>query len=74
MQTVMLLARERGLHSCAQEAWSVWHPTIESFLQLPPELMVFSGMALGYRDDSAAINSLRTERAALEAIASLKGF
>lgn len=74
MQSVMLLAREHGLHTCAQEAWSVWHRTVQEFLRLPPELMLFSGMALGYRDESAPINALRTDRAALEEIADLRGF
>jgi nitroreductase len=74
MQTVMLLARERGLHSCAQEAWSVFHPTIQTFLKLPPEQMVFAGMAIGYRDDDAPINALRTQRAPFDEIASLRGF
>ncbi|HET9444873.1 MAG TPA: nitroreductase [Steroidobacteraceae bacterium] len=25
MQNIMLLARQHGLHTCAQEAWAVWH-------------------------------------------------
>jgi len=74
MQSVMLLAREHGLHTCAQEAWSVWYRTVGEFLRLPPELMLFSGMALGYRDESAPINSLRTDRAPLEEFAELRGF
>ncbi|GFE81031.1 NADH dehydrogenase [Steroidobacter agaridevorans] len=74
MQTVMLLARERGLHTCAQEAWAIWHKTIAEFLRLPPDVMLFSGMALGYMDESAPINSLRTERAALDDFATLQGF
>jgi nitroreductase len=74
MQTVMLLAREHGLHTCAQEAWSVWNRTVAEFLQAPPELMLFSGMALGYRDESAPINRLKTDRASLGEIASLRGF
>ena len=74
MQSVMLLAREHGLHTCAQEAWSVWYRTVGEFLQLPPELMLFSGMALGHRDESAPINSLRTDRAPLEEFAELRGF
>ncbi len=28
MQTIMLLAREEGLHTCAQESWSLWHETV----------------------------------------------
>ncbi|RPI13277.1 MAG: nitroreductase [Lysobacterales bacterium] len=74
MQTVMLLAREHGLHTCAQEAWSVWHSTVGEFLGLPPELMIFSGMAVGFRDESAPINRLRTDRATLEEFATLRGF
>jgi nitroreductase len=74
MQSVMLVAREHGLHTCAQEAWSVWHRTVAEFLALPPELMLFSGMALGYRDEAAPINRLRTDRAPLEEIAQLRGF
>ncbi len=74
MQTVMLLAREQGLHTCAQEAWSVWHRTVGQFLQVSPQQMLFSGMALGYRDESARINRLRTDRAALVEIATLRGF
>jgi nitroreductase len=74
MQNVMLLAREHGLHTCAQEAWAVWHRTVSEFLGLPPEHMLFCGMALGVRDESAPINALRTDRAALEEFVVLRGF
>jgi nitroreductase len=74
MQSIMLLARERGLHTCAQEAWAVWHQTLAAFLDYPPERMLFCGMALGYRDESAPINRLRTDRAAMEEVASFRGF
>jgi nitroreductase len=74
MQSIMLLARERGLHTCAQEAWSVWHQTIGAYLDYPAQWMLFCGMALGYRDESASINRLRTDRAPLEEVASFRGF
>ena len=74
MQNVMLLAREHGLHTCAQEAWSHWARTVGDFIQLPDELMLFSGMALGYRDESHPINRLRTGRATLDEFATLRGF
>ena len=74
MQSVMLLAREHGLHTCPQEAWAVWHEAVAEFLALPPDQMLFSGMALGYRDEAAAINRLRTDRGALEEFANLQGF
>lgn len=69
MQNVMLLARERGLDTCPQESWTTWHRTVSDFLGLPPELMLFCGLAIGYRDDSAPVNRLRTERAPLEQFA-----
>ncbi len=73
MQTIMLLAREYGLHTCPQESWAVWHRTVEAHLQIPPQLMFFCGMALGYRDETAPINRLRTDRASLEEFAVFRG-
>jgi len=74
MQNIMLLAREHGLHTCAQEAWAVWHKTVAQALSIPADHMLFCGMALGYRDETAPINTLRTERAPLEEFAVLRGF
>jgi nitroreductase len=74
MQNIMLLAREHGLHTCAQEAWAVWYKTVGEYLQLPADHMLFCGMALGYRDENAPINTLRTDRAALQEFATLRGF
>jgi len=74
MQTVMLLAVERGLDTCAQEFWARLPKTVGDFLKLPDDHMLFSGMALGYRDDSAAINSLRTRRDSFEVFAEMRGF
>lgn len=74
MQTLMLLAVERGLDTCAQEFWSRFHRSVSEFLDLPPELMVFSGMALGYRDETHPINTLRTRREPFEAWCEMRGF
>jgi len=56
-------SREHDLDTCPQEAWAVWYKTIREYLSIPPEHMLFCGMALGYRDPAAPINRLRTERA-----------
>lgn len=69
MQNIMLLAREHGLHTCAQESWASWHRSVAEFLRLPPEVMLFCGLAIGSRDETAPINALRTDRAPLEEIA-----
>ncbi len=74
MQSVMLLAREHGLHTCAQEIWSRLPTTIGRLLEVPPSLLLFSGMALGFADTTHAINALRTERAPLNEFSILKGF
>jgi nitroreductase len=73
MQNIMLLAREHGLHTCPQEAWAAWHKTIGEFLHLPPNLIFFCGMALGFRDESAPINRLRTDRANLDEFVTFRG-
>jgi nitroreductase len=73
IQTLMLLAREAGLDSCPQEAWTMWHRTVAEFLGLPNELMLFCGLALGYRDPAHPVNGLRTRRAPLEEFAVFHG-
>jgi nitroreductase len=72
MQNIMLLARERGLETCPQEAWSAWHREVSEFLGSGPELMLFCGMALGYGDYAAPINRLRAERATVDEFATLR--
>jgi nitroreductase len=72
MQNLMLLAREHGLHTCPQESWAVWHKTVAEYLQLPADLMLFCGMALGYADAGAPINQVRTQRADLSEFATLR--
>ena len=74
MQTVMLLAVERGLDTCAQEFWARLPKTVAAAVDLPDDHMLFSGMALGYRDETHPINSLRTRREAVEDFAEMRGF
>lgn len=63
MQSIMLLAREHGLHTAPQEAWSLFHPQIREYLSVPESEMIFCGMAIGYADEAAPVNSLDSERA-----------
>ena len=74
LQTVMLLARGHGLHTCPQQAWVSWHKTMRGFLGLPENLMIYSGMALGHADEAAPINNWRSPRAPLEDFATFSGF
>ncbi len=66
LQTIMLVAREQGLHTCPQEAWATWHKTVGEHLAAPEHLMLFCGIALGYVDPDAPINTLVTERADMD--------
>tara|TARA_B100001559_G_C16412088_1_gene580849 strand:- start:235 stop:891 length:657 start_codon:yes stop_codon:yes gene_type:complete len=62
LQTFMLLAKEAGLDTCAQEAWSMKHDSVSKFVKAVDSDMLFCGMAIGYRDDTATVNSLKSER------------
>jgi nitroreductase len=64
LQTVMVLLRAEGLHSCPQMAWSQVRETVADVVSPPEELMLFCGMSIGYEDPS--VNYIRTGRAALE--------
>jgi nitroreductase len=50
LQTVMLLLRDEGLHSCLQMAWSVYRKTVAEVVSPPDELILFCGMSIGYED------------------------
>lgn len=64
LQTVMLLLRAEGLHSCPQMAWSQVRETVAEAVSPPDDLMLFCGMSIGYEDP--AVNYIRTGRAPLE--------
>lgn len=66
LQNIMLLAREEGLHTCPQAAWSDFHKPIREILPITNEEVVVCGMALGYADTDAIENTLVTERAELD--------
>jgi nitroreductase len=65
IQSIMLLAREHGLHSCPQEIWAMWSPSVKKFLSMPDNMTFFCGLALGYADPDAPLNQLQSPRAPL---------
>jgi nitroreductase len=73
LQSVMLLLREEGLDSCAQESWSVYPQTIAHFVGIPPERMLFAGMSIGHRNPEHPVNQLVSERAELAQFATFHG-
>lgn len=66
IQNVMLAARARGLDTCPQAAWTDYNEIVREVIGLDPEHILICGMALGYADHDALVNTLVTERAALE--------
>lgn len=72
LQNVMLLCTEAGFATCAQECWAMYPQTVGAFLALPPERMLFCGMAIGYEDATQPANRLRTGRATVDEWLSFK--
>ncbi len=66
IQTVMIAARQFGLETCPQAAFANFHEIIRRRLAIPQQQMVICGMALGYPDTSAKVNTFRTEREPVE--------
>ena len=62
LQTFMLLAEELGLATCAQEAWATRPQAVTSFVGAPEEQMLFCGMAVGYANPDAKVNTLVSDR------------
>jgi nitroreductase len=63
LQTVMLLLRAEGLHSCPQMAWSQVRETVAEVLSPPNGLILFCGMSIGREDPKVSV--LRAGRAPL---------
>jgi nitroreductase len=74
LQTLMLLAQERGLNTCSQLSWSAWANTVRQALEIGADEAVIVGMALGYGDISKPVNQYDTERCELGEYASMRGF
>ena len=66
MQSIALIAEEQGLATCMQEAWSARAKTVSSHLGLSDHEQLYCGMALGYADPDAAVNTLRSARVPLD--------
>ncbi len=69
MQTIALVAAEKGLATCMQEAWAARARTVSAFLGLDEGEQLYCGMALGHADPDAPVNALRSARASVEEFA-----
>jgi nitroreductase len=62
LQTFMLLSKEAGLDTCAQEAWSLKNDSVSEFVNADDSEMLFCGLAIGYKDANHPINNFKSER------------
>jgi len=65
LDQLMLLAREKGLHTCPQAAFGRYQAVVRRELGIPDDQIVLCGLALGYADENEPPNNLIAERAAL---------
>lgn len=62
IQSVMIAARGEGLETCPQAAFCQYHDVIRGHLGIGQEQIILCGMAMGYGDPGARINTFRTSR------------
>lgn len=70
IQSIMLLAREAGLHTAPQGWWRNWPSVTHSHLSIDEGHEVLVGMAIGYGDPQVSVNDLRADRAKLDEVSS----
>ncbi|MEX2969712.1 nitroreductase [Streptomyces sp. C184] len=71
LQTVMLLLRAEGLHSCPQVMWTMYRKTVSQIVGADDGLALFCGVAVGFEREGAP--RLRTGRAAMTETVSFIG-
>lgn len=70
LQNLMLAARAHGLHTCPQAAWNHFGKIILPHIGAGPDEMLVCGMALGYADSTAIVNTFHTPREPVSAFTS----
>ncbi len=66
MQSLMVAARARGLHTCAQAAWNAYARIVLPLVGAGAQEMLVCGMALGWADEDAPVNRFETARSAID--------
>ncbi|MFF7474150.1 nitroreductase family protein [Streptomyces sp. NPDC008092] len=61
LQTVMLLLRAEGLHSCPQVMWTMYRRTVSRLVGADGHLVLLCGLAVGFEEEGAP--RVRTGRA-----------
>lgn len=66
LQSIMLSALDQGLATCPQAALADYADIIKTTLDYPDDSILVCGMALGYEDKDAPVNSYRTPRESVD--------
>lgn len=66
LQSVMLAAVDLGLATCPQASLAEYPEIVKQTLDYPEDSILICGMALGYEDSSAAVNTYRTPRESVD--------
>lgn len=66
LQNIMVAARGHGLDTCPQAAWNGFASIILPHIGAGTEELLVCGMALGYADHDAVVNTLQTPRVAAQ--------
>ncbi len=74
LQTICLLAEERGWGTCLQECWGILRPSLKEHFGLGPTEMVWCGVSIGWPDKDDPVNSLYAERADIDEVVEFRGF
>jgi nitroreductase len=71
LQTVMLLLRAEGLHSCPQVMWTMFREDVRATVGADEKQVLLCGVAVGHEDEN--VPPLRTRRASLSESVSFLG-
>lgn len=62
LQTILLLATQQGIATCAQASLSLYPDVARPILGIGDDIKILFGIAMGYEDTSVAANDCRTVR------------
>jgi nitroreductase len=74
LEAICVAARANGLDTCSQQAFAYFHTIIREQLAMDESEVVVCGMAMGYADWDAKINTLATDRMPVTEFATFRGF
>ena len=61
-QTLALIMEEHGISSCFQGALGQFPDPVRECLNIPDQQGILFGISFGYKDDTAPVNTTRTDR------------